>query len=134
MCVYVCLCLSNVAYLTLVGPNKIPLSQPQCRCAGPALNENERSPGVQLLLGYIYSMFRSQSDMTRRCLLQQQLLQHLLLPLQLQQLQYLDWRVEERVGGRREWEGGERERESVRERERGRERERDRDRDRGRGR
>ena len=60
----------------------------------------------------------------------QQLLQHLLLPLQLQQLQYLDWRVEERVGGRREWEGGERERECVRERER----DRDRDRDRGRGR
>ena len=55
----------------------------------------------------------------------QQLLQHLLLPLQLQQLQYLDWRVEERVGGRREWEGGERERESVRERERGREGERE---------
>ena len=50
--------------------------------------------------------------MMRRCLLQQQLLQHLLLPLQLQQLQYLDWRVE-RVGGRREWEWGERGRESV---------------------
>ena len=52
----------------------------------------------------------------------QQLLQHLLLPLQLQQLQYLDWRVEERVGGRREWEGGERERECEREGERERER------------
>ena len=67
MCVYVCLCLSNVAYLTLVGTDKIPLCVEKLRkdfaayfyqwkqCAWPPpvivpVGEQQHFRGVSLLV------------------------------------------------------------------------------------